>query len=498
MVALVEAQSKTDAFFELQLYLAGRTGRAQLVERDVRRILEQEFPNRHSLAIIDVLASPELAERANISLTPTLTKGGAKSRRRLVGAVHRREQILWLIDQSPLKVAPEPVALTGTLSDLCPDGLFLVDDDGLVLSSNKAGRELLGLTGRPAEGEVFGLPPTDGKSVNVLLASGLPAELRAVETMWNGRKAHLAMLRENTGGGPQLVYRAGLDPGEMDALIKKNAALQSTVSRSSCTIKALEEKNRDLERLIDELSAFTQRVAHDVKSPASNIRSLLKVLIDDEAAALSDGGRALLEAAQDTSQRLIGLIEALLAFSSETTIPDLYEDVNLNIILRWVMNDLNCSVREADVEYEIGDLPIVPGAPMQLYQVFLNLVGNAVKFRREGVTPHVKVFSSSVDNSHMVPMVRVEIQDNGIGFDDSVVEKIFQPFERLVRYDQIPGHGIGLATVKRMVERHGGRISATGSPGLGATFRVDLPKYSVHQSPLPASQIDMAIGAEVP
>ena len=462
----VTAQAEDVALYELHLYVAGQTGRDRLVERDMRRVLDQDFPGRYTLTVIDVLADPGQAERANISLTPALVYHGAAAPRRLVGDELRREQILWLLERAPIKPRVPGPDVRGGLSDLCPDGMILIDQDGHVIDCNAAGRDLLGLADRPASGEVFGRPLTDGRPIHVRLANGVPLELQVTECAWNGETAHLVVLRQPGGDGPHSTSADPAANDEMDKLADQNATHQSEMA-------ALRQ---ELERSYTDLSAFSRRVGHDIKAPALTIKGLLTALASQEADQLSADGKALLDAALNSSHRLIDLTDAMLEFA-RTTGPQDHETVDLNAVVGRVNTELGMAIEEAGAKVEVDELPIVLGSPMQLYQVFLNLLGNALHYRREDVAPKITVTVQRLDSSPIGPAYRIEIRDNCKGFDNAYAEKIFQPFERLVTQAKVPGQGLGLTTVKRIIEQHGGQVSASSSPGEGATFQFDLPRH---------------------
>jgi signal transduction histidine kinase len=153
------------------------------------------------------------------------------------------------------------------------------------------------------------------------------------------------------------------------------------------------------------------------------------------------------------------------------------EPVELASVVGGAVSDLSELVRETGATVDVAELPVVLGDAVQLRQLFLNLVGNAIKFRRDGVAPRVRIGPETppadVDGDPG-PWCRVRVEDNGIGFDPEYADRIFGVFERLHGRERYGGTGMGLAIVRRIVERHGGKITATASPGQGARFRLDL------------------------
>ncbi|NJO37218.1 MAG: hypothetical protein HC871_05855 [Rhizobiales bacterium] len=148
-------------------------------------------------------------------------------------------------------------------------------------------------------------------------------------------------------------------------------------------------------------------------------------------------------------------------------------------MLKWVRSDLAPTIEAALGTCEVGPLPKAIGEASELYQLFLNLIGNAIKYRRPDVPPVVTVTADLApeDLAEGTPWARIIVRNNGIGFDQAQAEKIFEPFERLVSTKEFEGSGIGLATVKKIVARHGGRIRATSNVGEGSTFIVDLKAW---------------------
>ena len=147
--------------------------------------------------------------------------------------------------------------------------------------------------------------------------------------------------------------------------------------------------------------------------------------------------------------------------------------VNLATVVRQALDDLAQRLQETNGTVQVEDLPSVMGDELQLYQLFQNLINNALKFILPGRPPHVVISSHRLDKG----MTEISVQDNGIGFDEHSLEKIFQPFQRLHSEDKYPGSGIGLAVCQKIVQRHGGAITAHSRPGEGATFIITLPEH---------------------
>lgn len=177
------------------------------------------------------------------------------------------------------------------------------------------------------------------------------------------------------------------------------------------------------------------------------------------------------------------LISDLLAFSRVSTRGKDFVDVDLNKAVASVVGDLEIAIEEKSAQVDIDTLPQLRGDKSQLEQLFLNLISNALKFQKEGVTPKVLITHSTPSNNETSDLLlsdeyqwaKIQVKDNGIGFDQAFAEKIFAPFQRLHGRAEYKGTGIGLAVCRRIVERHNGQITAASSQGDGATFTILLP-----------------------
>jgi signal transduction histidine kinase len=182
---------------------------------------------------------------------------------------------------------------------------------------------------------------------------------------------------------------------------------------------------------------------------------------------------------QGASDRLKLMIEGVLAYSSVNSTQQPVEKVDLNAIIAQVQNDLEILIHEKNAEIVSGQLPVIEGAGVLLYQLFYNLFNNSLKFTRKGVRPQITVKAEEAGSDGR-PAVRISVADNGIGFSNEYAERIFETFLRLNTKDQYEGTGLGLALCKKIAERHGGTISAQGANDKGALFTVLLPLHQQH------------------
>jgi PAS domain S-box-containing protein len=256
--------------------------------------------------------------------------------------------------------------------------------------------------------------------------------------------------------------------------------------------EALSEKAVELARSNSELEQFAFVASHDLQEPLRKIQAFgdrLKVKCDE---AGLETGRDYLERMQNAASRMRRLIDDLLTFSRVISRTEPFGPVNLTTVVKEVLNDLEVGIEKSGAKIEAGELPTVEADAMQLRQLLQNLIGNALKFQPPDAKPMVRIHGRIVtlsDPGNTASLTRLPevgvapeeqycelvIQDNGIGFEEKYLDRIFAVFQRLHGRQEYEGTGIGLAVCRRIVDRHGGKITAQSKPGEGATFIVQLP-----------------------
>ncbi|MFC4640199.1 GAF domain-containing protein [Deinococcus hohokamensis] len=252
------------------------------------------------------------------------------------------------------------------------------------------------------------------------------------------------------------------------ALSKVRLALQRAEA-----VDALAGRTKELEVLNAELDAFTSTVAHDLRAPLRHILTFSELLRRTVGPDLPERAHRHLAMIESSSARLNLLVEALLTFARTSRQPLHLGDVDLNVLVGEAAADLHLEMGTQPVDLQVGPLPTVRGDAVLLRQVLVNLLGNAVKYSSTRETSVVTVRAEET-----VSETILSVQDNGVGYDPRLADKLFDMFSRLHRADEYEGSGVGLATVKRVLQRHGGRVWSTSVPGSGATFFVALPKMS--------------------
>ena len=232
--------------------------------------------------------------------------------------------------------------------------------------------------------------------------------------------------------------------------------------------EALAERSRELERSNRELEQFASVTSHDLQAPLATI-SMYAQLLEQRHAQDLNGGQQLVDGINAATVKARTLIRDLLEYSRAGRGELLNDPVDMKDLAGEALEMLAGPIDQSGATVTVEELPVILGDPRKLRQVFLNLIGNALKFTEEDA-PSVCV-SAEVQGTTAI----FAVADNGIGMDPGQAERIFQPFHRLHAEEEYPGTGIGLAVCERIIEQHGGRIWAQSAPGEGSTFRFTLP-----------------------
>jgi PAS domain S-box-containing protein len=250
--------------------------------------------------------------------------------------------------------------------------------------------------------------------------------------------------------------------------------------------KRVEEKLKlysdKLERSNRELQDFAQVASHDLQEPLRKILSFGDRLKTKASGSLDEDSQNYLQRMCNAAARMQTLITDLMAFSKVETKGQAFVRTDLGVIAKEVSADLETRIEQASGRVEIEALPVIDADPMQMRQLLQNLIGNSLKYYRVGVPPIVRIYSKTVPKTtestdEMAPrqLCEILVTDNGIGFDEKYLDRIFTVFQRLHKKGEYEGTGVGLAICRKIVDRHGGTITARSTPGQGTTFVVTMP-----------------------
>lgn len=237
---------------------------------------------------------------------------------------------------------------------------------------------------------------------------------------------------------------------------------------------SLRQSNADLQQ-------FAHVTSHDLKEPVRKIKTFSGRLQDEYGELLPQRAHEFLEKVMNATDRIYAMIEGVLKYSTMNADAQTVSVVNLTETIAHIEADLEVYIQQKNARIQRIPLPALEGAPILIYQLFYNLINNSLKFSAEGRQPVITI-SSEVMREEEQDWVRIEVADNGIGFDQVHADKIFDTFARLNAKDEYEGTGLGLALCKKIAERHHGTLTAHGTKGEGATFTVHLPLRQPHSN----------------
>jgi PAS domain S-box-containing protein len=372
-------------------------------------------------------------------------------------------------------LAEEHNLLRGVM-DAMPEQVFVTNREGRFIIDNISHRNFLGVKlARDVEGRTAAdfLPPAVAGEM-----------VRDDQAIMETRKPVINQEDLVVRGDGQVIWIATTKVPLHD--VEGNCIGLVGVSSDISVRKEAEERLRlaaeQLRRSNLELQEFASVASHDLQEPLRKIQAFGDRLRVKCAPALGENGRDYLERMQDAARRMQILLHDLLTLSRVTSTAQPFEKVDLRKVVQDVVSDLEVRIEQTGARIEIGRLPVIDADAGQMRQLLQNLISNALKFHAPEILPRVIVSAKVLDNAESLAgsmpgeeLVQIMVRDNGIGFDERYLDRIFQVFQRLHSRSEFEGTGIGLAVCRKIADRHGGMISAKSTEGQGATFIVTLP-----------------------
>lgn len=382
---------------------------------------------------------------------------------------HRAEQKLL---QSRDELQMEVVKRTeqASLLNLTHDTIFVRDMSDIITYWNRGAEELYGW---PAEDAI-------GKHSQQLLRTDFPIPIEEVRAellragRWEGE------LRKTKADGSEVVVASRWslrkdDQGRAVAILETNNDITEHRRREQ-EIQSLNQelvhRSADLEAINKELEAFAYSVSHDLRAPLRHMAGYTELLQKKTSSVLDEKGNHFIAMILDAAKRMGNLIDDLLAFSRIGRAETQNGRVNMDQVVKEALTQVRQETEGRKIAWKIGALPDFYGDASMLRLVLVNLISNAIKFTRTRTQAEIEIGGSEGNGDDVVVFVR----DNGVGFDMKYVNKLFGVFQRLHQSEEFEGTGIGLATVQRIIHRHGGKVWAEGAVDGGATFYFSAPR----------------------
>ena len=365
------------------------------------------------------------------------------------------------------------------------DPIITINHEGIITEFNRAAEQTFGHQRR----DVLGTKPSDvlfPPSKSEGHQNQIDRYLDMGEGSMLGRRSEVMAVRKD---GETFPAEMAMTMSE-----ERGAPVMTFFVRDISERKKAEQQQlryaAELERSNRELEQFAYIASHDLQEPLRKIRTFGDRLEMKCGSDLDETGRQCVGRMQDAAARMQRLIEGLLTLSRVTTRAQQFEPVDLAAIARDVVTDLEVQIERVEGRVELGNLPTIMADPLQMQQLFQNLIGNALKFHRIDEPPTVKVHGHFLQkreertgrsNVSTEEKCLLCVEDNGIGLEEKYAERIFDVFQRLHPRDVYEGTGVGLAICRKIVERHGGTIHVTSTPGKRTVFEVILPV--IHAQP---------------
>jgi len=467
----IEIETRRTQGFAASVALFSK-GESEKTAQDIRKILADFDQEQRQL----------LADRAGLTrqvghgTTFTILAGSVFTFLALLVA-----SVLILRDVAARHRAEEALAaehhLLLSIIDTIPDHVYVKDVEGRFILDNVAHREMYG---PKTEGTTTGRTVFDYYSADDA-ARFDDDDSRVIET--GEGIFNVEELRLHEDGTELWIQTTKVPLRDTDGSIIGLVGISGDISDRKITEDQLRRFAAQLENSNAELQNFASVASHDLQEPLRKIQAFSDRLRAKCGNMLNAQGLDYLERMQGAAQRMQVLIQDLLKLSRITSRALPFEKCDLAEVVRAVLSDLEIMIEQKNAVVEVGDLPMIEADPVQMRQLFQNLISNALKFQKAGENPEVvvegRVYQMKERNiTGATPgqqICKIVIRDNGIGFDPKFAEQVFVVFQRLHSRSEYEGTGIGLAVCRKITDRHGGSIVAKSAEGQGAAFIVTLP-----------------------
>jgi two-component system sensor histidine kinase/response regulator len=307
--------------------------------------------------------------------------------------------------------------------------------------------------------DTFDKVKAQAPSVPIVVLTGLRDEALALRMVQGGAQDFVAKIELNGGVLPRAI-RYAIEREKSEQQVRRfNEELEERVRARTAELEAANQ----------ELEAFSSSVSHDLRGPLHLIDGFSTILEETHGTLLNPEGRKCLERIHKGVLEMASIIESLLNLSRLGRRQLKMQPTSLNEVVAQVVADLKAEIHGRQIEWKVGDLPLVECDQGLIKQVLINLIGNSVKYTRPRDVAVIEIGQTTVDGEQVI-----FVRDNGAGFDMKYADTLFGAFQRLHRHEDFEGTGVGLATVRRIVQRHGGRIWAKAELDKGATFYFTL------------------------
>ncbi|MBS1662182.1 MAG: PAS domain S-box protein [Bacteroidetes bacterium] len=377
-------------------------------------------------------------------------------------------------DISDLKLAEEALKQSEeqfrTLTESLPQLIWTSRPDGYTDFFNPQWYEYTGSTPEASQG--------NGWSAYVH-----PDHLNGLNNAWRhslqtGFPIAFEFQLKKSDGSYQWFYVIGNPIRGQDGEIRKWVGALTNIEGQKAVEGQLErlvaERTKELKRSNEDLLQFAHVASHDLKEPVRKIKTFINRLIHEASDGLSDQGKVFVNKIESAANRMYQMIDGVLRYSTLTNVQEDFVNVDLDQVLRQIESDLEVTIHDRNATIRHAGLPIIEGAPVLVYQLFYNLINNSLKFVKKGIPAQLTI-TGKIETQNGKTFALIDVADNGIGFPQDYAENIFNTFTRLNAKDQYEGTGLGLALCKKIVERHGGSITATSKMNEGAVFHISLP-----------------------